>query len=128
MQWNASGAYIGGSIVLNEWRLQNVARTFIAPQRVTYSYGNTLSFDMNVATDFSCNAFPAGELGFSNVTQGQRGMIYLDNSSGVAITLAGGILAPTDMEADISTAGIYLLSYWAITTSTVVLSYSGPMV
>jgi len=49
---------------------------------------NDLSFDMNVTNNFKCTPTGDGTLTFTNITAGQSGNIWLDNSGGHVISAA----------------------------------------
>ena len=90
----------------------DVAQTFTISQRGTITSDNDLSFDLNATNNFSCTPTAGGTLTFTNHTAGQSGFILLDNSSGYAITAAATTkINATDLTT-ISTAGVYVLSYF----------------
>ena len=90
----------------------DVADTLTAPFRGTVTTDNDLSFDQNVTNNFSCTPTGTGTLTFTNHTSGQSGYVLLDNTAGVAITAhANTKINATDL-ATISTAGVYLVSYF----------------
>lgn len=90
----------------------DVADTLTAPFRGTVTTDNDLSFDQNVTNNFSCTPSSGAALTFTNHTAGQSGYILLDNSAGVAITAAATTkINATDLTT-ISTAGVYLVSYF----------------
>ena len=90
----------------------DVADTLTAPFRGTVTTDNDLSFDQNVTNNFSCTPSSGATLTFTNHTAGQSGYILLDNSAGVAITAAATTkINATDLTT-ISTAGVYLVSYF----------------
>jgi len=105
----------------------DVADTLTAPFRGTVTTDNDLSFDQNVTNNFSCTPTAGGTLTFTNHTAGQSGYVLLDNSSGYAITAAATTkITATDLTT-ISTAGVYLISYFDNGTNaylTVSASYS----
>jgi len=105
----------------------DTADTLTAPFRGTVTTDNDLSFDQNVTNNFSCTPTSGAALTFTNHTAGQSGYILLDNSAGVAITAAATTkITATDL-ATISTAGVYLVSYFDNGTNayvTVSASYS----
>ena len=105
----------------------DVADTLTAPFRGTVTTDNDLSFDQNVTNNFSCTPSSGGTLTFTNHTAGQSGYVLLDNSSGYAITAAATTkITATDLTT-ISTAGVYLISYFDNGTNaylTVSASYS----
>lgn len=90
----------------------DTAQTFTASQRGTVTSDNDLSFDLSATNNFSCTPSAGGTLTFTNHTAGQSGFILLDNSSGYAITAAATTkINATDLTT-ISTAGVYVLSYF----------------
>ena len=87
-------------------------QTWTGSQRGTTTTDNDLSFDMNVTNNFSCTPSTGATLTFTNHTAGQSGYVLLDNTAGVAITAhANTKINATDL-ATISTAGVYLVSYF----------------
>ena len=105
----------------------DTADTLTAPFRGTVTTDNDLSFDQNVTNNFSCTPTAGAALTFTNHTSGQSGYVLLDNSAGVAITAAATTkITATDLTT-ISTAGVYLVSYFDNGTNayvTVSASYS----
>jgi hypothetical protein len=105
----------------------DTADTLTAPFRGTVTTDNDLSFDQNVTNNFSCTPSSGAALTFTNHTSGQSGYVLLDNSAGVAITAAATTkITATDLTT-ISTAGVYLVSYFDNGTNaycTVSASYS----
>ena len=105
----------------------DTAQTYTASQRGTVTTDNDLSFDQSVTNNFSCTPSAGGTLTFTNHTAGQSGYVLLDNSSGYAITAAATTkITATDLTT-ISTAGVYLISYFDNGTNaylTVSASYS----
>jgi len=105
----------------------DVAQTYTASQRGTVTTDNDLSFDQSVTNNFSCTPSAGGTLTFTNHTAGQSGYVLLDNSSGYAITAAATTKITTTDLTTISTAGVYLISYFDNGTNaylTVSASYS----
>ena len=105
----------------------DVADTLTAPFRGTVTTDNDLSFDQNVTNNFSCTPTGTGTLTFTNHTSGQSGYVLLDNSGGHAITAAATTKINADDLTTISTAGVYLVSYFDNGTNayvTVSASYS----
>ena len=90
----------------------DTAQTFTASQRGTVTSDNDLSFDLSATNNFSCTPTGTGTLTFTNHTSGQSGFVLLDNSGGHAITAAATTkINATDLTT-ISTAGVYVLSYF----------------
>ena len=90
----------------------DVADTLTAPFRGTITPDNDLSFDQNATNTFGCTPTAGAALTFTNHTAGQSGYVILDNSAGVAITAAATTKIHADDLTAISTAGVYLLSYF----------------
>lgn len=90
----------------------DVDQTWTGAQRGTITTDNDLSFDQAASNNFSCTPTGTGALTFTNHTAGQSGFVLLSNTSGYAITAAATTkINSTDLTA-ISTAGVYLLSYF----------------
>jgi hypothetical protein len=105
----------------------DTAQTYTAPQRGTVTTDNDLSFDQSVTNNFLCTPTANAALTFTNHTAGQSGYVLLDNSAGVAITAAATTKITADDLTKISTAGVYLVSYFDNGTNayiTVSASYS----
>lgn len=90
----------------------DAAQTFTAAQRGTVTTDNDLSFDQNASNNFQCTPSSGGTLTFTNHTAGQSGYILLDNSGGYAIAAAATTKISAADLATISTAGVFLLSYF----------------
>jgi len=90
----------------------DTAQTFTASQRGTVTSDNDLSFDLSATNNFSCTPTAGGTLTFTNHTAGQSGFILLDNSSGYSITAAATTKINAADLTTISTAGVYVLSYF----------------
>ena len=90
-----------------------ITETFTAPQRGTVTTDNDLSFDLNVTNNFQCTPSGTGALTFTNITAGQSGNIWLDNSGAYAISLAATTKGDANLATTISAAGIYWLSYYS---------------
>ena len=88
--------------------------------RGTVTTDNDLSFDMDATNNFKCTPTGNGTLTFTNITSGQSGNIWLDNSAGVVISAAATTyISAADLTA-ISTAGKYYLSYYSDGTNVMV--------
>ena len=95
----------------------NTIQSFTVPQRSTPNTDNDLSFDLNVAQNFSCNMSSAGTLNFTNLVTGQSGTILLTNNSGYAIAKAALVKCDDNFITKVSSAGVYRLSYYTNGTS-----------
>lgn len=98
----------------------DVADTLTAPFRGTVTADNDLSFDMNVTNHFKCTPTANGTLTFTNITAGQSGNIWLDNSGGYTISAAASTYIASADLTTISTAGVYFLSYYSDGTNVMV--------
>lgn len=81
---------------------------------------NDLSFDMSAASHFKCTPTGTGTLTFTNITSGQSGNIWLDNSGGYAISAASTTYISASDLTKLSTAGVYFVSYYADGTNVLV--------
>ena len=86
------------------------------------SADNDLSFDMAVRNNFTCTPSGSGTLTFTNITAGQSGFILLDNSGGHTISAAATTKVSSGFLTAVSTAGVYLLSYFSNGTNVYVVS------
>ena len=86
----------------------------------TLTTDNDLSFDMNASNQFKCTPTGNGTLTFTNITSGQSGNIWLDNSGGQTIGAAASTyIAGADLTT-ISTAGVYFVSDYSDGTNVMV--------
>ena len=83
------------------------------PVRGTVTTDNDLSFDMNATNFFKCTPTGNGTLTFTNITAGQSGNIWFDNSGGHTISAASTTYIASADLTTISTAGVYFLSYYS---------------
>ena len=91
----------------------DTADTITAPMRGTVTADNDLSFDMNATNNFKCTPTGNGTLTFTNITAGQSGNIFLDNSGGHVISAAATVFINSGDLTTISTAGKYFVSYFS---------------
>jgi len=103
-----------------DYAAPGTAATFTASQRGTVTADNDLSFDMNVTNYFKCTPTGNGTLTFTNITAGQSGNIWLDNSGGHTISAAATTYIASADLTTISTAGVYFLSYYSDGTNVMV--------
>jgi hypothetical protein len=104
---------------------KNVENTFTDSQRGTTTTDNDLSFDMNVTNNFSCTPTGTGTLTFTNITAGQSGYVFLDNTGGYAISKDSAVKAGATFLTTVSTAGEYLISYFSPDGTSVYVTSSG---
>ena len=90
----------------------------------TVTTDNDLSFDMSATNNFSCTPTGTGTLTFTNITSGQSGNIYLDNSGGHVISAAATTFISAADLTKISTAGKYFVSYYSADGTNVLVSAS----
>jgi len=88
--------------------------------RGTVTTDNDLSFDMNATNFFKCTPTGNGTLTFTNITAGQSGNIWFDNSGGHTISAASTTYIASADLTTISTAGVYFLSYYSDGTNVMV--------
>lgn len=104
---------------------KNVENTFTDAQRGSVTSDNDLSFDMAVGNNFSCTPTGAGTLTFTNITSGQSGYVFLNNSGGYAISKASSVKAGASFLTTISAAGAYMISYFSPDGTNVYVTSSG---
>ncbi len=107
---NGSGTFSAATAGTDYAGISN-AQTFTSSQRGTVTTDNDLSFDMSVTNNFSCTPTGTGALTFTNITAGQSGYVILDNSGGYAITADANTKVGPTFLTNVSTAGVYLISY-----------------
>ena len=82
--------------------------------------------DMNTAQDWDWTPAAADVLSFANITNGQRGMILLNNPSAYAITKAAAVHCDADFLSTVSAAGVYACWYWADASGSIVYVGGSP--
>lgn len=102
----------------------DVAQSFTAAQRGTVTTDNDLSFDMSATNNFKCTPTGSGTLTFTNITAGQSGNIWLDNSGAYVISAAATVYISAADLAKINTAGVYFVSYFSADGTNVAVSVS----
>ena len=102
----------------------DVAQTYTASQRGTVTTDNDLSFDMSASNFFKCTPTGTGTLTFTNITAGQSGNIWLDNSAAVVISAASTTYISAADLTKINSAGVYFLSYYSDGTNVLVSASS----
>ena len=91
----------------------DVADTLTAPFRGAVTTDNDMSFSMAAGNNFTCTVAANGTLTFTNITAGQSGNIYVNNSGGYAISAAATTLISSADLTKLSTAGAYWVSYYS---------------
>jgi len=86
----------------------------------TITTDNDLSFDMTAGNNFKCTVAANGTLTFTNITSGQSGNIWLDNTGGYTISAAASTLIAAADLTTLSTAGVYFMSYYSDGTNVAV--------
>lgn len=93
----------------------NADQSWSGSQRATPVTDNDGSFDMNAANDFLCTPTGTITLVFTNYVQGQRGSIYINNTSNYTVGLtASRLLGPSTAATTLSATGKYWISYWCV--------------
>ena len=90
----------------------------------TITTDNDLSFDMAASNFFKCTPSSTGTLTFTNITAGQSGNIWLDNSAAVVISAASTTYISAADLTKINSAGVYFLSYYSDGTNVMVSASS----
>ena len=88
--------------------------------RGTVTTDNDLSFDMDATNNFKCTPTGNGTLTFTNITSGQSGNVWLDNSGGHTISAAASTYISSADLTTISAAGVYFMSYYSDGTNVMV--------
>ena len=91
----------------------DIDQAWTGSPRATPVTDNDGSLDMNAGLDFLCTPSAGFTLTFTNITQGQRGSIYLVNGSNYAIAAAATTKVTSSELSLISATGEYWLSYWS---------------
>ena len=91
----------------------DVAQNFTAPQRSADTVDNDGSFDLSAAQNFTCTPTGAITLTFTNIPDGQSGFILLVNTTPQTVSLHTNTKGDANLATTLSTAGTYLLSYYA---------------
>lgn len=87
-------------------------KTWTAAQRGSVVTDNDLTFDLSAGNNFLCTPTAPGTLTFTNHVSGQSGLILLDNSGGHTLSKAATTKSSATFLSTISTAGVYLLTYF----------------
>lgn len=99
-------------------------QTFTGANRGTETANTDASFDMNVTNNFKCTLTGTTNrtITFTNLTAGQSGNIYFDNSASGSRTISkhGDVLMPAADLTAINTIGVYWLSYYSDGTKVLV--------
>lgn len=101
------------------------SHNWTGPQRSAPATDNDGAFDMSAKNNFNWTPTGADTLEFTNETAGQGGLIYLDNSSGYAITKGSEVMCDSTFLPTVSVAGKYLISYYSPDGTNVVVSNTG---
>jgi len=102
----------------------DTAQNFTAPQRSADTVDNDGSFDLSAAQNFTCTPTGAITLTFTNIPDGQSGFILLVNTTPQTVSLHANTKGDANLATTLSTAGTYLVSYYANGTN-VYLTTSG---
>ena len=103
----------------------DAAQTFSASQRGTVTTDNDGSFDMNASNNFKCTPTGNFTLTFTNITAGQSGNIWLDNSGGYTVSADSAVYINADTLTAISVAGVYWMSYYSPDGTNVAVAATG---
>ena len=106
----------------------DVDQTFTGAQRGTVTTDNDGSFDMSATNNFKCTPTGNFTLTFTNITAGQSGNVWLDNSGGYTVSAHSAVYINADTLAALSTAGVYWLSYYSPDGTNVAVAATGAIV
>jgi hypothetical protein len=102
----------------------DTTQNFTAPQRSADTVDNDGSFDLSAAQNFTCTPTGSITLTFTNIPDGQSGFILLVNTTPQTVSLHANTKGDANLATTLSTAGTYLVSYYANGTN-VYLTTSG---
>lgn len=108
----------------------SIAIDYTANGTWTGSHSNTPvtdndgSFDISARNNFNWTPTGADVIEFTNEAAGKGGLIYLDNSSGYAITKGSEVMCDEFFLDTVSTAGKYLIGWYCPNGTNVVVSTS----
>jgi hypothetical protein len=92
----------------------DTAQNFTAPQRSADTVDNDGSFDLSAAQNFTCTPTGNFTLTFTNIPDGQSGVILLVNSGGYTVSAAATTkVMGADFLTTVSTAGTYVIGYYS---------------
>ena len=120
-----AGSITGNAETVTNGAYINADQSWTGSPRATPVTDNDGSFDMNAGLDFLCTPTAGFTLTFTNITQGQRGCIYLVNSSNYTIAAAATTKVTSTLLASISATGKYWLSYWSPDGTNVLVAHAG---
>jgi hypothetical protein len=92
----------------------DTTQNFTAPQRSADTVDNDGSFDLSAAQNFTCTPTGSITLTFTNIPDGQSGVILLVNSGGYTVSAAATTkVMGADFLTTVSTAGTYIVGYYS---------------
>jgi hypothetical protein len=92
----------------------DTTQNFTAPQRSADTVDNDGSFDLSAAQNFTCTPTGNFTLTFTNIPDGQSGVILLVNSGGYTVSAAATTkVMGADFLTTVSTAGTYVIGYYS---------------
>lgn len=100
----------------------DTTQNFTAPQRSADTVDNDGSFDLSAAQNFTCTPTGSITLTFTNIPDGQSGFILLVNTTPQTVALHANTKGDANLATTLSTAGTYLLSYYADGTNVYVVT------
>lgn len=102
-------------------------QTFTAANRGTVTTANTASFDMSSTNNFSCTPTANYTITFTNITAGQSGNIYINNTTAYTASKDAAVKMGTSDLTTLSATGAYWLSYFAPSSSIVLVSVTAAL-
>lgn len=102
-------------------------QTFTGGNRGTVTVANTASFDMSSTNNFSCTPTANFTITFTNITAGQSGNIYIDNTTAYTASKDAAVKMGASDLTTLSATGSYWLSYFAPSSSIVLVSVTAAL-
>ena len=89
-------------------------QSWTGSQRATFVAANTGAYDMNAGQNFTTITTGPTVLSFTNITNGQSGLIDFNNTLAGPVTVAGAYITGSGtLLTTISAAGVYTLGYYS---------------
>lgn len=89
-------------------------QNFTKPQRSADTVDNDGSFDLNASQNFTCTPTGNFTMTFTNIPDGQSGVILLVNTGGHTVSAAATTkVMGADFLSTVSTAGTYIIGYYS---------------
>jgi len=107
---------LGSTISIDPTTTPQIAtdQSWTGSQRATFVAANTGAYDMNAGQNFTTVTTGPTVLSFTNITNGQSGLIDFNNTLAGPVTVAGAYITGSGtLLTTISAAGVYTLGYYS---------------